>query len=491
MIEYLLLGPFEARLDALPVPLPGGRPKALLARLLLDPGRVVAVETLIDVLWGESPPPSAGKVLQAHVSQLRKTLGADAIETRAPGYLVPVGATDLSRFEALAESARREPDPARAAELYRQALALWRGPALVEFRREPFASAVRRLAELRLEALGARIEAELALGEHKRLLPELQDLVDGEPLREQPRRQLMLALYRAGRQAEALACYREGRRLLVDELGIEPSPELQELERAILRHDVASAPAPSRRGPVVCAALGALPLVAPLTGDGRELLLVELVANPKDLPAAASRLDRLRPTEGRVRIACFTSLDRGADLARIAAEQEAELLVTGELPDGLISAAPCDVAVVLGTKSFPLEGPVLVPFGGGREEWAALELGAWLARVHGLPLRLLGASAEEGGRDASRMLASASLSLQRFAGIAAETSIVAPGAEGVLAETGAAIVASLPRTGLDATRRMLAARARTPVMFVRAGLRPGGLAPDRTLTRFGWSLADD
>ncbi len=491
MTDYLLLGPLVARVDGVTVALPGGRPRAVLARLLLEERRVVSAEALIDALWGHRPPASAPKVLQAHISQLRKVLGPGAIETQAPGYRVTGAAADLARFEELTESARLEQSPTKAARLYAQALELWRGRALGEFRGEPFALAARRLEELRLDALGARIEAELSLGEHKRLVGELVALVAQEPLREQPRRQLMLALYRSGRQAEALACYREGRRLLVDELGIEPSPALQELERAILRHDVTTEPERSARGPVVCFGTGPLALVAPLAADGRELLLVELVKAAAELAAAAARLAEARASvEGRVRTACFTSSDRGADLARLAAEQEAELVVARGLPDGFLAAAPCDFAVMVGPGRFVPDGPVLVPFGGGREEWAALELGAWFARAHGLPLRLLGADAGDGRRDASRMLASASLALQRFAAIEAETAIVAAGAAGILGEPGAAIVASLPQGELDATRRALAERARVPVLFVRAGLRPGGLAPDRTLTRFSWSLAD-
>jgi DNA-binding SARP family transcriptional activator len=490
MIDYSLLGPLEARTEAGPVALPGGKPRALLARLLLAEGRPVAAEALIEGLW-ELPPPSAAKVLQAHVSQLRKALGAGAIETVAPGYLLAPGAFDLARFEALAESARDVEDPARRARLYREALALWRGQPLAEFRREPFAAAaVRRLAELRLEVLGRRIDAELELGEHERLVGELQALVEAEPLREQLRRQLMLALYRCGRQAEALACYREGRRLLVDGLGIEPSPALQELERAILRHDVASERRSDARGAIVCSGPVPHALVAPLAA-GRELLLVELVSEPRLLAAAAAALEQARVALGLpARVACFTSTDPGADLARFAAEQEAELLVVAAAPGPLLDRSPCDVALVSAAPFDPVGRPVLVPFGGGREEWAALELGAWLARAHDLPLRLLGAEAGEGRRDASRMLAGASLVLQRFVGLTAETALVPPGAAGILAEQGAAIVASLPRGEPDATRRELADRSPVPVLLVHPGLRPGGLAPDRTLTRFSWSLAD-
>ena len=160
------------------------------------------------------------------------------------------------------------------------------------------------------------------------------------------------------------------------------------------------------------------------------------------------------------------------------------------LAPALLEQAPCDLAVMPGRQRFRGEGAVLVPFGGSREEWAALELGAWLARAHGLPLRLLGAEAGEGRRDASRMLASASLALQRFTGTGAETAIVPRGAGGILAEAGSAIVVSLPRAELDPTRRALVERSTVPVLLVRAGLRPGGLAPERTLTRFSWSLAE-
>jgi DNA-binding SARP family transcriptional activator len=489
MTELRLLGPLE--FDG--VQLPGGKPRALLARLGLDAGRVVAADTLVEALWGEPPPPSAHKVLQAHVSTLRKALGAHAIETRSPGYVLRAR-TDLASFESLAESARREPDGARRAQLYRDALLLWRGPALAEFRREPFAfGAARRLAELRLEALGQRIEAELELGEHERVVGELQALVEEQPLREQPRRQLMLALYRGGRQAEALACYREGRRLSVDQLGIEPSPALQELERAILRQDAGLGSASSRRvrGPIVCDDATVVALVAPLCTDGRELVLVSLASDAAELPERVSALERARAAAGpAVRVAAFTSTEPGADLARLAAEQDAELLVVGTLPAGLLTAAPCDVAYVPRGRAFEPDGPVLVPFGGRRDEWAALELGAWLSRAHDLPLKLLGVEANGSHRDASRMLASASLALQRFTGSVAEPALVSPGVDGILAERGAVIVVSLPEGDLDPTRSALVERAPVPVLLVRGGLRPGGLAPTQTMTRFSWSLAD-
>ena len=192
----------------------------------------------------------------------------------------------------------------------------------------------------------------------------------------------------------------------------------------------------------------------------------------------------------RVRSSSFTSPNPAGDFARLAAEQDAELLVVSR-PSAVPEDAPCDVALAPRTDlDFVASGPVLVPFGGRRDEWAALELGAWIARAHELPLRLLGAESSGVKRDASRLLASASLALQRFAGTSAEPVIVRPGAEGLLGERGSVIVASLPAGKLDPTRSALVERASVPVLLVRPGLRPSGLAPDRTLTQFSWSLRE-
>jgi DNA-binding SARP family transcriptional activator len=242
VVEFRVLGPVEAIVDGRPVPLPAAKPRALLAVLLLSRNRVVPVGELISELWGDEPPETATKGLQVYVSQLRKAIGADRVVTKPPGYFVHVeeGELDLDQFERLVREGREllADDAASASEAFAQALGLWRGPALAEFATEPFArDAGARLEESRLAALEERIEADLALGRHARLVPELEELVGRHPLRERLRVQLMLALYRSGRQADALDLYRRTRETLIEELGIEPSSALQELERAILRHD--------------------------------------------------------------------------------------------------------------------------------------------------------------------------------------------------------------------------------------------------------------
>jgi DNA-binding SARP family transcriptional activator len=460
-----ILGPFDA-----PADVGEGKPRAVLARLALDGGSAVPAHELVEDIWGASPPPSAPKVLQAHVSALRKAIGRSAIETRGGGYALRT-ATDLEQFEELAARARGEPDVAARARLLREALALWRGEPLAEIR-EPFAGpAVARLYELRLEVLSRRVDAELELGEGESLVPELHALVQREPLRERPRAQLMRALYRAGRQAEALSVYRDGRTLLVSQLGIEPGPELQELERAILHQDPAlAAHAEEPRDVVVCVGVAPVQLLGPLE---RELVVVELAVGLVEPPVMPG-----------VRSAAFTTNDPVADTVRLAVEQSAELLVVRDAPAELLATAPCDVALSNGVDALG-DGPITVPFGGGREEWPALELGVWLARTHGRRLRLVGTEAAAERRDASRALAGASLALQRFAGVAVETALIPPGPEGI---TGAVVVGSLPRAELDATRSALLG-APFPVLLVHGGLRPSGLAPAETRTRFRWSLA--
>ena len=276
-MELRILGPLEAVDDeGRSVGLGGPRVRAVLAQLLLRPNEVVSTDRLVDAVWGESPPPSAAGALQVHVHTLRKALGPDRIVTRAPGYVIRVddGELDVLRFEHLVESAEERAAagrPREAHSLLVEALTLWRGPALADLAFE--ASVEReaeRLEELRLVALERRLDAELALGRHGTLVPELESLVSAHPLRERFRAQLMLALYRSNRQADALAAYRSARDELVDALGIEPGAELRDLEQAILRQDDAlAAPSPDVSGPV---------LSPPTELIGRELELAAVTA---------------------------------------------------------------------------------------------------------------------------------------------------------------------------------------------------------------------
>jgi DNA-binding SARP family transcriptional activator/tetratricopeptide (TPR) repeat protein len=247
-VEFRILGPLEVRDGDRILPLGGTRRRAVLGLLLLDANRVVPVDRLVDGVWGDSPPASAHASLQNQLARLRQELG-DRIKTRAPGYLVRVapGELDLDRFHRLVDEARGA-DPAVAAERLRDALALWRGAPLADLAGEPAGAAAAHLEEVRLATLEDRIEADLALGRHAALIAELEELVAREPYRERPRRQLMLALYRSGRQADALEAYADGRRAFVDELGTEPGRELRELQRAVLRRDPAL-DAPAEQGP--------------------------------------------------------------------------------------------------------------------------------------------------------------------------------------------------------------------------------------------------
>ena len=249
-MEFRILGPLEVADDAgRAVEVAGQKQRAALAVLLLRANEVVSTDRLVDELWGEQAPRTATASLQNSISQLRKVLGADRLLTRSPGYSLRVDSDelDLDRFERLVREARDLEPEARSRTLA-QALGLWRGPPLADFETEAFAEVEsRRLDELRLAALEDRVEADLERGCAAPLVAELEALVARHPLRERLRGQLMLALYRCGRQAEALQAYQDARRALVEELGIEPSPALQQLQAAILRQEGALQPrAPTR-----------------------------------------------------------------------------------------------------------------------------------------------------------------------------------------------------------------------------------------------------
>jgi DNA-binding SARP family transcriptional activator len=518
-MKFGILGPLEVSNEGRVLPLVGTKQRALLALLLLNANQVVSSDRLIDALWGDEPPESGTAALQVRVSKLRKALGTggEAIVTRAPGYVLHVGSDrlDLQRFERLVSEAQRDlegGDAAQASAKLGDALSLWRGEPLADLAYESFAqTAIARLEELRLAARELRLEADLALGRHNELVGELEELVAVHPIREGLCRQLMLALYRSGRQAEALEAYQTTRDTLVEQLGIEPGRALQDLERSILRQDrsldLVAAPALLRS--ILVARLGNRPLepllavAEPLARRSqREVIIAGLLESRTTLATAAAvvaaECDALRERGAIARAAVFTSDSPGEDVSRLAIEHDIDLALVAapELLDDvevatLLRKAPCDVAVVVGPVATP--GTVLVPFGGSEHDWSAIELGAWLADSWQVPLRLAGPA---GGhrKDASRLLASASLAVQRALGIASEPLLVEPGPDHLVAaaDAGAISVIGLSERwrseGLGTARAALAASGR-PVLLVRKGLRPSGLAPPQNLTRFTWSLA--
>jgi DNA-binding SARP family transcriptional activator len=518
-VEFRILGPLEVSHEGRPVHIGGAKERALLAFLLLHAGEPVSVDRLIDELWGETPPATARKSVHVRVAGLRRALRRDILLTRGDAYLVRLqpNQLDLHRFEQLLSDGSRalaDGDPATADTTFDEALALWRGPALSDFTYEPFAqAAIARLEELRVQAHELRADAQLQLGLHARVIVELEHVVAVHRFRERLRGQLMLALYRDGRQAEALEVYRRTREEFVAELGIEPGPTLQNLQQAILRQDPsldAPLPAPDRSVLVAPQEAHRLPeLVAvaePLARrPRRELILARLVAKGADLTAAAAEANEHRNAllaRGlSARAIAFTSAAPGDDLIRIASEQDVDLLLVDGPPDlddamleTVLAHAPCDVVVHVGRDEPPREGPVLVLFAGGDHDWTAVEVGAWIAGARGVQLRLAG-PAEGVERDASRALASASLAVQRVLGIAAEPVLLPPAAPDVLAaaDEAAVVLVGLPerwrREGLGRVRGALAVDARPPALLVRRGLRPGGLAPQESLTRFTWTLA--
>jgi DNA-binding SARP family transcriptional activator len=318
-MEFKILGPLEVSDEGRVLELGGSRQRQLLAILLLHANEVVSADRLIDYLWGAEPPATAAKSLQVHVSRLRKALGREGLLlTRSGGYTLAVGADklDAARFERLAERGRERlaaGDAEGAAAELNGALRLWRGQPLADFAYDAFALAeIARLEELRLACLEERIEADLARSRHSELSAELEGLVAAQPLRERLRGQLMLALYRSGRQAEALDAYQQARHVLVDELGIEPGRTLRKLEQAILRQDAAldlaaqadaDLPRPGRRAAGIfvgrdreleelsgaledaAAGRGRLFLISGDSGVGKTRLADELASRAKDAKA--------------------------------------------------------------------------------------------------------------------------------------------------------------------------------------------------------------
>lgn len=364
-MEFRVLGPLEVAGDDGTLELGGVKQRSLLAMLLLHAGEAVSKDRLVDTLWGASPPLTAGKTVQVYVSRLRKTLADDRLVTRAPGYVLYLepGELDLARFEALLAEARDAP-PETAVKTLDEALALWRGPPLADLAYEQFAQpVVARLDEMRIGAVEQRLEANLALGRHADLVPELETLVAQHPLREHFRHQLMLALYRCDRQADALDAYRRARQELTEELGLEPSESLKRLEAAILRQDPelatsplapAAAPPPRRGRPPLLAA--AMALLAVLVVGAVTLALREEPPRAAQAPRVVVGPDYLveiDPSTNRV----ASAIRVGSKPDSIAATREALWVANvGDRTVSRVDRATGEVRVVGGTPvAFQLE----------------------------------------------------------------------------------------------------------------------------------------
>jgi predicted ATPase/DNA-binding SARP family transcriptional activator len=316
-IQFRVLGAVEAVGDDGPVALGGPKQRALLAVLLLNANKVLSRDELVDALWGEDPPRSAVSSLQVYVHGLRRVLGQERIERQGTGYRIQLAPDelDVARFERLVEQASGALGSGRAADAagdLRRALELWRGEPLADLTEEPaYRKAAPQLAERRLRAVELLHDAELELGRHDDLVPELERLIALEPFRERLRAQHVLALYRAGRQADALAACRDARTLLLEELGVDPGPELQELERRILRHDPELAAPEAQTPPRLQLPTPPTPLV------GRRLEVAAVAALLRD----------------EVRLVTLTG-PGGAGKTRLAVAAAAEL--GPELPDGAV-----------------------------------------------------------------------------------------------------------------------------------------------------------
>jgi DNA-binding SARP family transcriptional activator len=519
VLRFGILGPIEVVADDGPRQLGGPRQRATLALLLLNANHVVSIDELADALYAGRPPVTAVTQVHKQISELRSVLGSDAIRTQGSGYVINMARTqfDLARFEGLladAATATSRSDAAHGAAFLKEALSLWRGEALGDLRHDDFfVSHARRLEELRLTAQERLAEAELALGRHAEVAAELEHLIAVHPLRESLRALQMLALYRSGRQAEALEVFRRTRVELVQEFGIEPGSALRSLERAILQHDPALEPGPAGAEdphaillvPSPDAAFDELLAIAEPLAASRELILARLIADAGDLPAEAEATNaHMRRLGSNARTAVFTSADPTHDVVRLAESYAIDLVlvdsfegVDGErVPDklaALFDRSPADVGVISGTPR--VSDGIFVPFGGGEHDWAALELAVWLAAAAEAELVLVGTSSDRqsGRRDASRLLAYAAVAAQRLAGISTRPMLARPSPEGLRGAVEPAgvviigIATSWRTAGIGDARRALAAGA-APLVLVHRGPRPSGLAPAESRTRFSWTL---
>jgi DNA-binding SARP family transcriptional activator/tetratricopeptide (TPR) repeat protein len=324
-VEFRILGPLEVVENGRALRLGSRKQRALLALLVLHAGKVVSRDRLIDDLWHGDPPAAAEVTLRSHISRLRSALGASRLLSRPPGYMLVLAPDELdaARCERRVREARDALAQGRAAEAasqLRSALALWRGSALADVAYEPFAQGeIARLEELRLAVLEERIDADLALARHADLVGELEALVADHPLRERLRGQLMLALYRSDRQAEALESYQAARHVLTEELGLEPSEALKELERAILAQDPALQP-PRQIGAEAVPERG-VGTVGPGPFVGRERELRELLCGLYEALAGEGRLFLISGEPGIGKSRLVEQLVRGAR------ERGAEVLV--------------------------------------------------------------------------------------------------------------------------------------------------------------------
>jgi DNA-binding SARP family transcriptional activator len=448
-MEYRVLGPLEVSERGRAVAIGTGKRRSLLALLLLHANEVVPGERLIDELWGERPPATAANALQVYVYQLRKELGARSgqlLLRRANGYVLEVsrGDFDATRFEdgvVAAERALAAGEPRWAEEMLRAALSLWRGPPLADFTYEPFAQGeIARLEELRLTALEQRIEADLALGRHGQIVGELEALVGAHPLRERMRGQWMLALYRSGRQAEALAVYRDGRRLMTEDLGIEPGHELRGLESKILAQspDLTPPPQPRARGrdQAAVTALHAAGAPAPDAPDSR--------APPRTLVRRRGPVAALLAASLIVAAAGFAALTHGG-------RKPADTVPALDLASNAIAAVDGASGAVRLT----------VPLVGRATDLAAAEDTLWAATVNSASLTAVDARSRTIARVVPLRIAPAAVAVGQGA------VWVADGRRGVVVAV---------REGYD--------KVSAPIRFAR-GRRPTGAATDATSMAVG------
>lgn len=359
MVEFRLLGTLDAGEEG-SASLGGPKQRTLLAYLLLHRNEAIPRDVLIDALWPEDPPATAAHALDVYVSRLRKSLGADGlVETRGGSVRLTVAdeAVDAACFEQLVDTARRAEAPVDRLAALEQALALWRGRALADLLDEPALRPEReRLEEERLAAEEERFEAMLELGRHGEAIGALQVLASEHPLRERPRRLLMVALYRAGRQSEALEVYRSFRRLLSEELGLEPSVELRELEAAVLRHDQTLAP--------------------PAPADSATATAQEA---PAPLAPPAASLRRRRNRRAAVAVAAVVIAAAGAILAALALSGSGSAGPALTVPD--LSAAAIDPATGRVVDVVPLQGPPTAALAVGSTVWVASWANSTLTRL--------------------------------------------------------------------------------------------------------------